>query len=231
MMPFTDMTGLASSAIAMAAGAVMLSGVARIPAPYRIGLACAVAVVMLVPFGGLPLAAYVRAVTGDLSIASLVLLFGAILCPPCSGTSIGKLSTNSSRYPQGAGHGCKATEAGTATQEWEAWGGNGISVLLLLLALSAILFYPMALGLGTYDPYRLGYGNHWFLGALAIVAIATYMRQLWLPAAVVPMAVLAWTVGWYESTNLWDYLLDPFIAVYAIGALVRRGALTLAERR
>jgi hypothetical protein len=27
-------------------------------------------------------------------------------------------------------------------------------------------------------------------------------------------------VGWYESTNLWDYLLDPFVAGYAFVVVV-----------
>ena len=34
------------------------------------------------------------------------------------------------------------------------------------------------------------------------------------------LAVLAWAAGWYESGNLWDYLIDPMVAGYAVFALL-----------
>ena len=36
------------------------------------------------------------------------------------------------------------------------------------------------------------------------------------------LAVLAYAVGWYESNNLWDYLVDPLVAIYSLSALVVR---------
>ena len=33
----------------------------------------------------------------------------------------------------------------------------------------------------------------------------------------VPVVLLAWCFGLMESTNLWDYLVDPFVAVYGLG--------------
>jgi len=30
------------------------------------------------------------------------------------------------------------------------------------------------------------------------------------------LGILAWAGGYYESSNLWDYLLDPWLATYAI---------------
>jgi hypothetical protein len=201
MMPFTDMTGLASSAVAMAGAAFMAFGVARIPEIYRSGLACAVAVAGLIPFGDLPLAAYVRGVIGDLSIPSLILMLMATLRPIVGRTRSGNLPTH-----KGGG-----------------WRGGSAYALFFLAALAAIVMYPMALGLGSFDPYRLGFGNQWLLAALLAVAMAAYLKQLWLPAFAVSLAVLAWSVGWLESANLWDYLFDPLLAIYAIGALAKCG--------
>lgn len=42
-------------------------------------------------------------------------------------------------------------------------------------------------------------------------------------------AVLAWSAGWYESANLWDYLLDPLVAAYAVAALIKQGIRKLRK--
>ncbi len=190
MIQFTDMTGLASSTIAMTAVAVTLPGISRIPKPYRIGLACTVAIAALVPFGGLPLAAYVRGVTGDLSIVSLILLVSAIL---------NRLS------------------------DWQPFDTQTRFALLFLVVLTALGLYPLILGIGYFDPYRLGYGNPWFVSVLLVMVLAACFWQLLAIALVIALAVFAWSIGWHESTNLWDYLLDPLLSIYAISALMKRG--------
>ncbi len=90
---------------------------------------------------------------------------------------------------------------------------------LQVVALAALLFYPLALGLGMFDPYRLGYGSLWLVAALLALAAWASLRQSTLLAICIALAVAAWSVGWYESTNLWDYLLDPWLALYAFAAL------------
>lgn len=106
----------------------------------------------------------------------------------------------------------------------------GRQVLLALIALAAIVFYPMALGFGALDPYRLGYANGWFLTALQLLALTAWFRKHHLLALCVSLAVLAWAAGWYESRNLWDYLLDPFVSIYALSALVIHAAKSLQKR-
>lgn len=205
MINFTDMTGLASSAAAITAAVIHLPGVARLQRQYVAMLVCAVVLVVLLPIGGLPLAAYVRGWMGDLSITSLVLLFMAILGPVCRRPPSVELHASS---PPGGGLG---------------WGNaRGKYTLLSIIALAALGLYPMALGIGFFDPYRLGYGNPWFMGGLLLLALIACFRQLQLVALTITLAVLAWSIGWYESSNLWDYLLDPLLAIYAVGALARQ---------
>ena len=190
MIQLTDMTGLASSTVAIVAVIAMLPGVARLQKFRFALLACTIAIVALIPLGGLPLAAYVRGVTGDLSITSLLLLLSIIL----------------SRL--------------TGGQPFDA---QSRFVLFFLVALTAIGLYPLALGVGYFDPYRLGYGNFWFMGVLLLLALAACFRQLPMIALAIALAVFAWSIGWYEYTNLWDYLLDPLLAIYAISALLKCG--------
>ena len=190
----TDLAGLASVASAAAALVLQLPGIARLGKPHQAILLAAVFVLMLIPFGEIPLAAYARGVTGDLSLTTLVLLWCAILRP---------------------WFGCVAVEA------------KHRYALLIMIALAAIALYPMALGVGAYDPYRLGYGNPQYIVVLLLLSLAAWFRKSSLIALCIALATLAWAVGWYESGNLWDYLLDPFIAIYALAVITICGVKAL----
>ncbi len=90
-----------------------------------------------------------------------------------------------------------------------------------LIALAALALYPMALGVGAYDPYRLGYGNTPFITTVLLIALAAWYWKIYWVTLCLACAVLAWAFGWYESNNLWDYLLDPFVAGYTLIVLSR----------
>jgi hypothetical protein len=92
---------------------------------------------------------------------------------------------------------------------------------LKAIAIAALLFYPLVLGFSMFDPYRLGYGNLWFMLALLGFAVWSTLRYSMLLAVGIALAVAAWGIGWYESPNLWDYLLDPWLGIYAASALVK----------
>jgi hypothetical protein len=123
----------------------------------------------------LPLAAYVRGVTGDLSVVLTLLLWSSVLLP-------------SRPIPLG---------------------------FRFTLSGIAILFYPLALGLGMLDPYAWGYGSLGLL--LAIVFFASlcglfgWTKGVW----IIALAIVAWAGHWHESTNLWDYVLDPLLCLWA----------------
>lgn len=220
MIHFTDITGLAGCALAMAVLVVRLPGVSRLRRPYLALLAGMVMVSVLVPFGSLPLAAYVRGITGDLSITSLVLLMLAMLRSLSGMPPNGGLHAPPPSIPPSLGDGKQALLPPGEGLGWRK--DSGRYLLLSMIALASISLYPMALGLGFFDPYRLGYGSTWFLAGLLVVALAAYFRQLPVIALTIALAVLAWSMGWYESNSLWNYLLDPLVSVYAIGALLAR---------
>lgn len=194
---YTDLTGMASVASGTAASLLLLPGIARLTKPRLAILMVAVFVLSLIPFGTMPIAAYARGVTGDLSITTLVLLWCALLRPWC---------------------GCVTVEA------------KHRRALLILIALAALALYPMALGVGAYDPYRLGYGDPLFVSALLLLALAAWFWKATLIALCIALATLAWAVGWYESNNLWDYLLDPFVSIYALCAIIIQAVKRLTNR-
>ena len=128
----------------------------------------------------LPLAAYVRGVTGELSVVTMLLLWSSVI-PSNQKTPLG---------------------------------------FKVPLALIAIAFYPLALGLGMIDPYAWGYGSIGLLIAVILFAIicgiAGWIKGVW----IISFAMIAWAAHWHESANLWDYLLDPILAIWAICACI-----------
>jgi multisubunit Na+/H+ antiporter MnhF subunit len=92
--------------------------------------------------------------------------------------------------------------------------------LCWLLALAAAFLYPFALGWTRFDPYALGFGSIEFITALLLITLASWWARLNLVVLVVVVAVLAFLGGAYESRNLWDYLIDPLVSVYALAWLL-----------
>jgi len=96
------------------------------------------------------------------------------------------------------------------------------------IAIIALCFYPFALGLSMIDPYAWGYGSNIFLLAVllsaVICALANWTKGTW----IIGLAIIAWVIHWHESANLWDYLLDPLLVIWAIFALV---SLFLQKRK
>jgi len=133
------------------------------------------------PLGmNLPLVAYVRGATGDLSIVLSLLLWSSLL-PSHKSVPI---------------------------------------AFKFAVAFISFCFYPFALGVGMIDPYTWGYGSIAFLVAVLFFALvcglANWSKGVW----IIAIAIIAWAAHWHESANLWDYLLDPFLAIWALFAFV-----------
>ena len=110
------------------------------------------------------------------------------------------------------------------------WDARERASLLLFISVMALMLYPFALGWGPLDPYRSGYGSIGLIVMLALLALWALRRGLALLPLTIALAVTGWSFACYESTNLWDYLLDAPLALYALGATAG-GLLQQAIRR
>ena len=95
---------------------------------------------------------------------------------------------------------------------------------------AAALLYPTALGWGDWDAYRAGWGSWGMLASLLILSLACWVGGFRLVPALVGIALLAWTAGWMESGNLWDYLIDPWLVVLALVRCVSAGVTRWRHR-
>jgi hypothetical protein len=179
----TDLTGLFGITLAIIALLVRVPRVRAFPPLQRVAVLGAAIVLVSIPLWGLSLAGFVRGISGDLSITTLVVLVVALV---------------------------RSSFAHVLVED-----ANRL-LMLRAIAIAAVLFYPLALGFSAFDPYQLGYGNLWFMVILLGLSIWSVLRYSTFLALCIALAVAAWSAGWYESPNLWDYLLDPWLAIYAI---------------
>lgn len=82
-----------------------------------------------------------------------------------------------------------------------------------------IVVYPSALGLLDVDMYAFGYRDamSWCVLIASGIAVYSSYRILGLCLA---SSVLAHLLRLHESPNLWDYLIDPWLCLAAVCALI-----------
>ncbi len=100
------------------------------------------------------------------------------------------------------------------------YDSDGFRLLMLLAASAGLLLYPSALGLTYFDAYVIGYGSKGFIASLAFLSLAAAYFGRNLVAICLTGAVLGYSLGILESANLWDYLMDPLLVVYALFWLI-----------
>ena len=97
-------------------------------------------------------------------------------------------------------------------------------------AVAGLALYPMTLGVTRFDPYALGYGSRVFELALLAVALVAWYLNLHLIVLCVTLGIGAYLLGLMESRNLWDYLIDAPITIYALVWGVSTGLQVLRAR-
>lgn len=96
-------------------------------------------------------------------------------------------------------------------------------------AIAGLILYPMALGIGPFDPYSAGWGFSWLsVTVLVITIVLAVLKNRF--AVMLLLAVLAWNLHLLESRNLWDYLIDPFLTIRSLLMLTRKLIAFLQKR-
>jgi hypothetical protein len=150
----------------------------------RLGfVAVLLALGLFLPVSGLTIAQWLRSVTGDLSVLTLV-MFSNILAQRLFNF---KLVQTTSK-----------------------------NLLLLSVAVVGVVFYPMALGVSAFDPYHLGYAPVLMSALLCLASIIAWLSVKRDLAIILLLPLIAYNLHLLESTNLWDYLLDPILLIYAV---------------
>ncbi len=79
------------------------------------------------------------------------------------------------------------------------------------------------MGLGMFDPYAMGFASHvyydYLVITIAVIGIASAYLGHWQLALWLTLACLAHGLHLFESSNLWNYLLDPFAVIAGLVSL------------
>lgn len=102
--------------------------------------------------------------------------------------------------------------------------------LYAVISVAALFLYPTALGWGDWDSYRSGWGGWGMWTALLFLSLFSWVMGLRLLPLLIALSLIAWSAGLMESTNLWDYLLDPWLAGVALFQSFNSGAQSLLSR-
>lgn len=92
--------------------------------------------------------------------------------------------------------------------------------LSVAVAAIAIVFYPSSLGAAPFNLYNLGYQTEGMLLVMAILSLIASATRCYLCALLLIVAALGHSFQLLESSNIWDYLIDPFLALYCIFSCV-----------
>ena len=185
-------------AVVLCAGMLRLQSACGVSKQWARWLTVAGFVALWLPAGtaNIPVVAYVRGVSSDVSITLVALACFALF-----------------------------------RDALPSFGDSEKTPVVVAVLAAAVLLYPMALGLGDWDPYRLGWGHPGMWTSLLALVVVCWLNGWRLLPALVALALLAWAAGLLESGNLWDYLLDPWLVVVACINCVKAVATRLARQR
>ena len=183
---FSDAFAMLGISLVLCAGLLTVRRVAGAQVMWMRLLTALGFALLWIPLGEaqIPVVAYVRGITGDLSITLIALAVWRI---------------------------------GQCAFGWRASSKQEQVTVMAAVAVAAIFLYPLALGWGDWDAYRPGWGSWGMLLALLILSVVSWAKGLRVLPALIALALLSWTLGLMESGNLWDYLLDPWLSVFALG--------------
>ena len=80
------------------------------------------------------------------------------------------------------------------------------------------------------DPYQLGFEPRPMLLVLGLLCAVLIVQRSWLGALALVLATLAFALRLGASENYWDYLIDPYLALYSLGALLSAAVRWLLAR-
>ena len=88
--------------------------------------------------------------------------------------------------------------------------------LQVLIGVLAIFLYPTALGFSPVDIYSFGYYPAVLTPLLLALFCLSVYRGWYYLASLLALAWISFQLNILDSDNLWDYLLDPFLAIWCL---------------
>jgi hypothetical protein len=98
----------------------------------------------------------------------------------------------------------------------------------LLLVILALIFYPLSLGLGPFDPFDIGYRPKLLLLIMVPIGITLIVHRKHVLLLIGAIDLLAYALGLFE--NLWSALFDPVLVAVCCVYLAKVAGCRLIRR-
>jgi hypothetical protein len=85
----------------------------------------------------------------------------------------------------------------------------------LFAVLAGTGLYPLALGISRFDPYEAGWGFSWLFILVLLFTLIFLIRKNRF-GIVLLFTILAYNLNVLESSNFWDYVVDPVLFIWAV---------------
>jgi hypothetical protein len=95
----------------------------------------------------------------------------------------------------------------------------------VILVIIALIFYPLSLGLGPFDPFDIGYRPKLLLVALIPIGIALILHRKHVLLLIGAIDLLAYALGLFD--NLWSAFFDPVLVIVCCAHLAKTAASRL----
>ena len=82
--------------------------------------------------------------------------------------------------------------------------------------ISGLFLYPLSLGLSYFDPYILGFHHFYAEFVIAVIAVITVLKRVYFISIWLTLSYIFYQFHLFESDNLWDYLIDPVVFLFAM---------------
>lgn len=92
--------------------------------------------------------------------------------------------------------------------------------IYVFVGLIGLFFYPMALGVTQFDPYRFGYDSLILIATMMVGSVIFWCYGFRFLAFCILLAMVAFNLQILESNNYWDYLFDIYLFFTGIGFIV-----------
>lgn len=96
-----------------------------------------------------------------------------------------------------------------------------MQIFYILLSITALVFYPSSMGAIGFDAYSYGYGNFTLSSILLAIGMIAWFKRFYLLCLILATAQIAFAAELLISDNLWDYLLDPCLVIFAMCRVVK----------
>lgn len=170
---------------------------AKLSAGKQILVLLAALTLATLPWKGLPLSAYLRGVTDDLAITTVLWLSFACIAR------------------------IRKVDYLPLPQRLQ---------LTLFFGIIALAVYPATLGLSYFDPYRLGYTPRPLLTAAFSIALLFWFARNRVGVMMLALSTAAFALDFKNSTNYWDYIIDPMLGIYSCGFVTLTAIRKFAAR-